>query len=133
MTRKINTCKRYIWAELTAGRAVTHLSVLNAIGSIKCQQRIHELRQELARTLSPYEIVTTMRTSPDGAQYAEYTLETREALGDKAYLGKVAALRHTRRIAKFNALKRQRLDGLGIKATRAALNQGKLKQKLYDV
>ena len=74
---KIKTCKRYIWAELTAGHPVTHLSVLNAIGSIKCQQRIHDLRRELAANLSPFEIVTTMRTSPEGTQYAEYTLQRR--------------------------------------------------------
>lgn len=53
MTRRINKCKQYIWAELAAGRAVTHLSVLHAIGSIKCQQRIFEIRRELERINSP--------------------------------------------------------------------------------
>lgn len=78
MTRRINKCKQYIWAELAAGRAVTHLSVLHAIGSIKCQQRIFEIRRELERINSPYEIVTTMLTSLDGARYASYTLAARK-------------------------------------------------------
>lgn len=82
MTRRINKCKQYIWAELAAGRAVTPLSVLHAIGSINCQQRIFELRRELERINSPYEIVTTMRTSPSGAQYAEYSLQLREGAAE---------------------------------------------------
>lgn len=82
MTRKINTCKQYIWAELAAGRTVTHLSVLDAIGSIKCQQRIFDLRRELEKSNSPYEIVTTMRTSPSRAQYAEYSLQLREGAAE---------------------------------------------------
>lgn len=82
MANKIKTCKRYIWAELMAGRTVTHLSVLDAIGSIKCQQRIFDIRRELEKSNSPYEIVTTMHTSPSGAQYAEYSLQLREGAAE---------------------------------------------------
>lgn len=70
-------CKRYIWAELQAGRKVTHLSVLKAIDSIKCQQRIYDLRRELEKSRSEYEIITTMVPTPDGGQYAEYSLRKR--------------------------------------------------------
>ena len=49
INNKPTTCKKYIWSELTAGRSVTHLSVLHAIGSIKCQQRIFDLRRDLER------------------------------------------------------------------------------------
>jgi len=69
--------KRYIWAELTAGRSVTHLSVLHAIGSIKCQQRIFDLRRELERNNSSFEIVTTMVPDSNGGTYAKYSLRRR--------------------------------------------------------
>lgn len=75
---KINKCKQYIWAELAAGRSVTHLSVLHAIGSIKCQQRIFDLREELRKSNAPYEIITTMMKSDSGASYARYSLKAKE-------------------------------------------------------
>lgn len=72
---KINKAKTYIWAELQAGRSVTHLSVLHAIGSIKCQQRIFDLREELRKSNAPYTIETTMCKSADGSRYARYSLK----------------------------------------------------------
>lgn len=69
--------KKYIWAELTAGRSVTHLSVLHAIGSIKCQQRIFDLRKDLEKSNSSFEIITTMVPSEDGGSYAKYSLRRR--------------------------------------------------------
>lgn len=82
---KINKAKTYIWSELQAGRSVTHLSVLNAIGSIKCQQRIFDLREDLRRTNAPYEIVTTMVKSPNGAYYAKYSLKKLEPTTPKLF------------------------------------------------
>lgn len=78
MEKRINTCKRYIWGELIAGRSVTHLSVLNAIGSIKCQQRIFDLREDLRKSGAPYEIVTTMVDNDNGGSYARYSLKKLE-------------------------------------------------------
>ena len=75
MAARINKCKAYIWAELMAGRSVTHLSVLQAIGSIKCQQRIFDIREDLRKSGSTFSIQTTMLTSPDGARYASYSLK----------------------------------------------------------
>lgn len=74
---KPTTCKKYIWSELTAGRSVTHLSVLLAIGSIKCQQRIFDLRRDLERKNSTFEIITTMVPTDDGGSYARYSLRRR--------------------------------------------------------
>ena len=82
---KINKAKTYIWSELQAGRSVTHLSVLNAIGSIKCQQRIFELREDLRKSNAPYEIVTTMVKSPNGAYYAKYSLKKLEPTTPKLF------------------------------------------------
>lgn len=82
---KINKAKTYIWSELQAGRSVTHLSVLNAIGSIKCQQRIFDLREDLRKTNAPYEIITTMVKSPNGAYYAKYSLKKLEPTTPKLF------------------------------------------------
>lgn len=71
------TAKQYIWAELLAGRSVSHLSVLRAIGSIKCQQRIFDLRRDLERKNSTFEIITTMVPTDDGGSYARYSLRRR--------------------------------------------------------
>ena len=73
-SQKSISTRQYIWSELRAGRAVTHLSVLRAIGSIKCQQRIFELREHLRKINAPQEIVTTMKRSANGRPYASYTL-----------------------------------------------------------
>lgn len=82
---KPTTCKKYIWSELTAGRSVTHLSVLRAIGSIKCQQRIFDLRRDLERKNSTFEIITTMVKSPNGAYYAKYSLKKLEPTTPKLF------------------------------------------------
>ena len=79
------TAKQYIWAELLAGRSVSHLSVLRAIGSIKCQQRIFDLREDLRKSNAPYEIVTTMVKSPNGAYYAKYSLKKLEPTTAKLF------------------------------------------------
>lgn len=68
------TAKQYIWRELMAGRSVSHLSVLRAIGSIKCQQRIFDLREELRKMNAPYEIITTMKRSANNRPFASYSL-----------------------------------------------------------